>query len=80
MKRTYNLSEQAVATVRRAVESGSAPTQDAFVESAITLLARRKEEEREALLWQNARHDPEFAAEMEVLDREFAWHDAQVPE
>ena len=80
MKRTYNLSELAVATVKQAVESGGAPTQDAFVETAIALLARRHEEERDAALWEQAARDPEFMDEVRAIEVEFARHDATVME
>ena len=80
MKRTYNLSEAAVATVRGAVERGGAPTQDAFVEAAIALLARRQEEDREAAQWEDAARDPEFMDEIHAIEVDFARHDATVME
>lgn len=80
MKRTYNLSEAAILTVREEVEAGAASSQDAFVELAITQLARLLQEQREASMWRASLHDPEFTSEMDALDREFARADSVVAE
>ena len=77
-KRTYNLSDHAVKTVRDLVaEYHVAPTQDAAVELAIDELARRVRDAAEADLWTRAAQDPEFrreadevAAAFDTADRE----------
>jgi len=71
-KRTYNLSPNAVATVKRLVEERHiAASQDALVEQAITELARRVRDADDARLWEQAATDPEFQAEMTKLNSEF---------
>jgi len=69
MKRTYNLDAEIVAIVRREVEDGAAPSQDAFVAAAIRNWARELREAREALRWAEAARDPQFATEAGVLER-----------
>jgi hypothetical protein len=71
-KRTYNLSQDAVATVKRLVEERHlASSQDALVEQAIAELARRVRENDEARVWQAAGADAQFRAEAETIDAEF---------
>lgn len=75
-KRTYNITSEAVATVKRLVEERHiAPSQDALVEQAIRELDRRFRDIDEALLWQRAAEDAEFQAEAQELDRAFASDD-----
>jgi signal transduction histidine kinase len=78
-KRTYNISSEAVATVKRLVEElHVAPSQDALVEQAIAELARQVRDAEEARLWEQAAADPEFQAEMRELDEGFAGDDPEV--
>jgi hypothetical protein len=75
-KRTYNISPEAVATVKRLVnELHVAPSQDALVELAIADLARRVRDAEDARLWERAAADPEFQAEMRELEASFASED-----
>jgi len=75
-KRTYNLSPDAVATVKRLVEEQHiAASQDALVEQAITELARRVRDAEDARLWEQAGINPEFQAEASRLDVEFMQDD-----
>ena len=77
-KRTYNISREAVATVKRLVEEQHvAPSQDALVEQAITELARRVRDADDARLWQKARDDGEFGAEITEIEAEFAVDDSR---
>jgi hypothetical protein len=60
-KRTYTISTEAVATVKRLLEElRLAPSQDALVEQAIVEFARRARDEEHARLWEQAASDPEF--------------------
>ncbi|HZS91353.1 MAG TPA: hypothetical protein VFE42_28160 [Chloroflexota bacterium] len=78
VKRTYNLSRSAVDLVRYSVEElGAAPTQDAFVEEAITVYARRLRDAQEAALWRQAATDAEYQADVQALERLFAGDDAR---
>jgi ABC-type taurine transport system ATPase subunit len=71
-KRTYNISPEAVATVKRLVEERHlAPSQDALVERAIIEFARRVRDADDARMWQAARDDAEFQAEVEQIGAEF---------
>jgi hypothetical protein len=66
VKRTYNLSPDTVATVKRLVEVDHlAPSQDALVEQAISALDRLVRDARDARLWSQAAADPHFLAEIE---------------
>jgi len=75
-KRTYNISEESVATVKRLVDTYHiAPSQDALIEYAISELARRVRDEHDALLWSEAANDPDFRVESETLEALFAEDD-----
>jgi hypothetical protein len=77
-KRTYNLSDHAVKTVRDLVaEYHVAPTQDAAVELAIDELARRVRDAAEAELWARAAQDPEFRREAEEIAGAFRTADRE---
>lgn len=72
-KRTYNISQDAVATVKRLVEEEHlAPSQDALVEQAINDLARRVRDADDARLWQEAAADSDFQTESRQIDAEFS--------
>jgi hypothetical protein len=63
-KRTYNLSEGTIRTVRElADEYHVASSQDAVVELAIEELLRRLTDAAEAQLWAHAREDKDYVAE-----------------
>ena len=64
VKRTHNLSPASVATVKRLVVEGVAPSQDALVERAIAELDRLVREVNDARLWSQAAHDQEFQDEV----------------
>ncbi len=71
MKRTYNLSPDAIATVKRLVEVDHvAATQDALVEHAIAELDRILRDAHEARLWAEMALDTEFQAELVQIDRD----------
>lgn len=75
VKRTYNLSEQTVRSVRELSQRyGVAPTQDAVVEVAVEELERQLRYADESRVWEAARRDPEFQAE--VADLEAAYRSA----
>jgi hypothetical protein len=75
-KRTYNISREAVETVKRLVdEQHVAPSQDALVEQAINELARRVQDMADARLWREAAADDEFQAEALQIDAEFSLDD-----
>lgn len=69
IKRTYNLSERTVRSVRELSHRyGVAPTQDAVVEVAVEELERQLRYAEEARLWEAARDEPDFLAEAADLD------------
>ena len=69
IKRTYNLSPAAIATVKRLVEVDHvAATQDALVEHAITELDRIVRDGHDARLWVEMALDAEFQAELVQID------------
>jgi len=77
-KRTYNLPDRTVALVRElSAGYGLADTQDGVVELAVDELVRHLREADEADLWATARADPEFVAEVGVVERGFAAADAE---
>jgi hypothetical protein len=70
VKRTYNLSPDTIATVKRLVEVDHvAATQDALVEHAIEELDRIIRDAHEARLWSEMARDAEFQAELVQIDR-----------
>jgi hypothetical protein len=72
VKRTYNLSSEAVAKVRDlASRDGSGMSQDGVVELAIERLYRERHEHEETTQWTRAREDPAFVAEMQGLGRTY---------
>jgi hypothetical protein len=72
MKRTYNLSTEAVAHVRDLAAKGDAGTsQDGIVELAIERLYRERREHEEAVQWARASEDPAFTAEMNEVERTY---------
>jgi hypothetical protein len=77
-KRTYYISEEAVGAVRDLASAGLARSQDAVVEMAISELARKRRDAQEAALWEQAARDPEYQAEVALLEREFATADAEI--
>lgn len=77
-KRTYNLPERTVRTVRELVATyGVAGTQDGVIELAVDELARRLREDAEAGLWSAAAVDPAFAAEARDVAGAYAAADAE---
>ena len=73
VKRTYKLSTEAVATVKRLAEDRTvATTQDGVVELAIQELARRVRDRGDAEQWARAADEPDFVAESEQLDKGLA--------
>jgi len=78
VKRTYNLSEQTVTTVREMVEQHHvAPTRDALVEMALTDFFMALRHADEARVYREAANDPELAAELALLEAEFATADRE---
>ena len=77
-KRTYYISEEAIAAVRDLASAGLARSQDAVVEMAISELARKRRDAQEAALWEQAARDPEYQAEAALLELEFATADAEI--
>ncbi len=77
VKRTYNLPEQTVHSVRELTERyGVARTQDGVVEIAVEELERRILDAEEARAWAAAREDPEFLKESEDLEAAYRKADA----
>ena len=72
-KRTYNLSRTTVQRVRELAERyGPEDTQDGIVEVAIERLYNEMRANEESALWESARTDPDFTAEMRAIGRDFA--------
>ena len=68
VKRTYNLSPEAVTHVRDlATGMGQGMSQDGIVEQAIESLYRSAQAHEEAHLWARASEDPSFQDEMSKL-------------
>lgn len=77
-KRTYNLPERTVRTVRElATAYGVAETQDGVVELAVDELARRLRDADEADRWAAAAEDPAFRAEALDIDAAYATADRE---
>jgi hypothetical protein len=73
IKRTYNLSPDAIAAVMRLVEVDHvAATQDALVEYAIAELDRYIRDAHDAQLWSESLLDMEFQAELVQIERDLS--------
>lgn len=70
-KVSYQLRESITESVRAAVEAGAAASANAFVEDAIVERLKELRRERLYAAYQEAANDPEYAAEMDELTREF---------
>ena len=69
VKRTYNLSASTVRRVREmAEEYRVAASQDAVIELAVDELERRLRDDQEAVAWERAAADPDFAREAADLE------------
>ncbi len=78
VKRTYNLSERTIRTVRELSERYSLDrSQDAVVELAVEDLERRFQDAEEARVWAAAAEDPEFRREAEDLEAAYRSADAE---
>ena len=72
-KRTYRLSNESIATVKRLAEVDHvAETQDGVVDRAIQELDRSIRDSREAQLWAKAATDQGFLAEAALIDSSYA--------
>ncbi len=68
-KRTYNLSEATITTVRElSGRYGLGRSQDAVVEMAVDGLERQLRDAEEARTWAAAAEDPDFRRESESLE------------
>ena len=76
MKRTYNLSERAVRSVRE-LSVRCDRSQDAVVELAVEDLERRLLDAEEARVWAAAAEDPDFRREAEGLEAAYRSADAE---
>lgn len=78
VKRTYNLSERTIRTVRELSERYSLDrSQDAVVELAVEDLERRLRDAEEAQVWAAAAEDPDFRLEAEYLEAAYRSADAE---
>ena len=69
-KRTYNLPEATILTVRELAAALDMP-QDAVVARAIRELARVQRDAEDGARWRDAARDPAHRGEMEALAAEF---------
>lgn len=77
-KRTYNLSEPTIRTVRELSERYSlGRSQDAVVELAVEELDRRLRDKQEAREWAAASRDPDFQRESADLEVAYRSADAE---
>jgi len=77
-KRTYNLSEDTIRTVRElSGRYGLDRSQDGVVEMAVEELDRRLRDAEEARTWAAAAEDPDFRREAEDLEAAYRTADAE---
>ncbi len=78
VKRTYNLPEQTIRTVRELSERyGLDRSQDGVVELAVEELERQLRDADESRLWAEAAQDPEFVGEAAELENDYRSADAE---
>lgn len=77
-KRTYNLSERTVRTVRElSGRYGLGRPQDAVIELAVEELERQLQNAEEARIWAAAAEDPDFQKESEGVMEAYRSADAE---
>ena len=77
-KATFNLSDEVLGALDRAVGAGAAPSKNAFVEQA---LIHELDESRRAdrrTRWQEASRDPAFLRDLEDVEAAFRVVDAEI--
>jgi len=76
-KATFNLHTDVLAALDEVMAQGSAPSKNALVEQA--LLKELKELKRQArkVLWQEAIKDPLFMKDIEEVESDFQYADAE---
>jgi Arc/MetJ-type ribon-helix-helix transcriptional regulator len=77
VKVTYSLPVDLVASVRSVVREGAAPSYSAFVESALREAVKEVREQLLAEEFEQAARDPDFIADIEAVEQDFAHADAE---
>lgn len=70
-KATYQMHSSTIEGIRRAVESGAAPSQNAFVEEAVIARLRELRRAKVYAAYEEATQDPVFLADMHGLMADF---------
>lgn len=70
-KVSYQIRTSVADGIRSAVDAGAAASVNAFVEDAIVERLKELRRERLYAAYEEAANDPEYAAEMAELDRDF---------
>lgn len=70
-KATYQLHSSTIERIRQAVESGAAPSQNAFVEEAVIARLREMRRARVYTAYAEAAQDPVFLTDMRDLTVDF---------
>lgn len=70
-KVTLRLRETVTAAIRALVESGGAPSADAFIEEAVVARFRERRQQRVYAAYAEAAADPAFMADMELTNAAF---------
>jgi len=78
VKRTYNLPEQTIRTVRELSDRyGLDRSQDGVVELAVEELERQLRDAHESQVWAAAAQDPEFDREAAAIEKAYRAADAE---
>jgi len=78
VKRTYNLPERTIRTVRELSDRyGLDRSQDGVVELAVEELERRLRDADESRVWAAAAQDPEFEREAAAVEKAYGSADAE---
>ncbi len=77
VKVTYSLPATLVDELRDVVSEGAAPSYSAFVEGALKRAVDEAREQRLAAEFADAGEDPDFLADIEVVQTDFAAADSE---
>jgi len=76
-KATFNLHTDVLAALDEAASKGMVTNKNALVEQAVLKELKELKQQERAALWRKAASDPLFLKDMEDIEREFQYADAE---
>ncbi len=79
-KATFNLHEDVIRGLDEAISQGMAPSKNAFVEQALLKEFNNLKRQARRVLWQKAAKDSLFVKDIEQVEKDFTYADAETAE